>query len=138
MFWSSTDTKEQPVSQGGCAVENKDHIFGSVEDQQKDPNSILNYMKRILQLKNENPEIARGKMKLLSSISKDGIIAIKKTYKDSSVIILINTSDEIKAVKVNKKYGYSGIRGYATTDDTIVKLENDRVTMAKNAIVVLK
>ena len=138
MFWSATDTKEQPISQEGCKVENKDHIFGSVEEQQKDPNSILNYMKRILQLKNENPEIARGKMELLTPISKDDIIAIKKTYNNSSVIILINTSDENKSVKVNKRYGYSGIRGYATTDDTIVTLENDIVTMAKNAIVVLK
>ena len=138
MFWSATDTKEQPISQERCKVENKDHIFGSVEEQQKDPNSILNYMKRILQLKNENPEIARGKMELLTPISKDGIIAIKKTYNNSSVIILINTSDENKSVTVNKRYGYSGIRGYATTDDTIVTLENDIVTMAKNAIVVLK
>ena len=166
MYWSNKDMSKQPVSQGfynnkntkycvnanedeqhkcnlDCLVKSKNydnehHNFGSVEQQQNDPNSILNYMKRILQLKNENPEIARGEMELIDFYDND-ILGIRKTYNDSSVIILINLSNENKSFNFSKKeYGYSDIRGYATTDDTIVKLKKNKITMASNAIVVLK
>lgn len=138
MYWSDKSDSMQPASPNGCALTNDDMKFGSVAKQKKDKNSILNYTKRILQLKNENPEIARGTVKKVKVKDKD-LIAYKKTYNGKSVIIVINTSNYAKEFKLSKSSnGYSKIRGYATVDDTEVTLKGDKITMSGNAVVVLK
>ena len=137
MYWGKSELSSQPKSPEGCTITNDDMTFGSVEDQIKDNNSILNYTKRILQLKRENPEIARGTVENIS-IDDSDIIAFKKTYNNESVIVVINTANYAKQFKVPKSNGYSKIRGYATTDDTEVTLKGETLIMSSNAIVVLK
>ena len=138
MYWTKEDNGEQPDSPQGAILTNADMKFGSVEEQLKDKNSILNYTKRILNLKNENPEIARGEVSEITGIEDKEVIAMKKTYNGSSVIIVVNTSKFPKEIKIDKSNGYKDIVGYATTDDTKVTIKGDTLTMAGNALVVLK
>jgi len=138
MYWSKADNGQQPDSPQGATLTNADMTFGSVEEQLADKKSILNYTKRILQLKNENPEIARGEVSEITGIEDKEVIAMKKTYNGSSVIVVINTSRYPKEIKVDKSNGYKEIVGYATTDDTKVTIKDDTLTMAGNALVVLK
>ena len=138
MYWSKTDNGEQPDSQPGVALTNADHKLGSVEEQLKDKNSLLNYNKRILQLKAENPEIARGEVSRIDGIEDKQVVAMKKTYNGESVIIVVNPTNYPKQIKVAKSNGYSKIRGYATVDDTEVTLKGETLTMSGNSIVILK
>ena len=137
MYWSKKDTKEQPTSPIGCELTNEDMRLGSVEEQKKDVKSILNYTKRILQIKNENPEIARGTVEKITVDDPD-IVAYKKTYNNESVIIVMNTANYPKQFKFPKSNGYSKIRGYATVDDTQVTLKGEELIMSDCAVVVLK
>ncbi len=137
MYWGKSELASQPKSPEGCTITNNDMTFGSVEEQLADKNSILNYTKRILQLKAENPEIARGTVEKVSVDDAD-IVAFKKTYNNESVIVLVNTAKYPKQFNFAKTNGYSDIRGYATTDGTEVTLKGEKITMSSDSLVVLK
>lgn len=44
---------------------------------------VLNYCKRALRLRNENPEIARGTIEKIDSLCDGSVAAITKTYDKS-------------------------------------------------------
>lgn len=65
---------------------------GSVEAQQAESSSIINYYQQAMRIRNCHPEIARGTVKAVESVSPY-IAAIEKTWNDKSIIILVNMSD---------------------------------------------
>ena len=104
-----------------------------------DKYSLLNFVKRCVQIRNENPEIARGTTAVLEEFNKGDIMAISKEYNGSKIIILMNISGEHAQMDISKSvYGYEGIRGYASCDDAVVTLEGETLTLPNNTMVVLK
>ena len=76
----------------GITVNASSYVHPPVNEQQADPNSILNYYKQAMKIRNKHPEIARGTIQKLAS--PDGNVGVmKKTWKGKSVIIVINLSD---------------------------------------------
>ena len=82
--------KERIVCYPGCCylppentpVDDTYYYYPSVEEQQADPNSILNYYKAAMRLRNCFPSIARGKVENLSPADNPYISVLKKTWKD--------------------------------------------------------
>lgn len=137
MYWSATD--KTGMTDGPADMDEIENRFPSVEEQQADENSILNFIKRCLRLRNENPEIARGEMALIPEVKDESICAITKEYKDSKLVMLYNMSTEEKKVTVSKDtYKYQGIRGYASTDGSEVMLSDETVTLPPYSVVILK
>ncbi len=66
--------------------------FGSVADQQDDPDSILNYVKKANEIRNALPGIARGSQASYEKIGKRGLV-IDKTYTGQDIQIVYNYSD---------------------------------------------
>ena len=93
MYWSNTDSTGI-VKFPSCAVQLTDHTYGSVEEQMADKYSLLNFVKRCIQIRNENPEIARGTTAVLEEFNKGDIMAISKEYNGSKIIILMNISGD--------------------------------------------
>ena len=69
------------------------YVFDSVETQLKDEDSILNYYKACNRARNAFPAIMRGEAERIPCETQ-GVLAVKKTYRDSSVTIVINFSSE--------------------------------------------
>ncbi|BCJ92468.1 alpha-amylase [Anaerocolumna cellulosilytica] len=137
MYWS--DTVKKGMTTPPKHMERVNHIFGSVEEQRKDSLSIYHYYKRAIRLRNENPEIARGEIELLSEVTDMDICALSKTYKTSKIFLLYNISEVEKEVTLKREiYKYSGIRGYLTTEGEEITLEGDTVVLPPYSIVVLK
>lgn len=137
MYWSATDSTG--ITAGPPEMDNFDNIFPAVDEQQKDENSILNFVKRCIRLRNENPEIARGTTEKITEVTDESICAITRTYEDSQLVMLYNLSEQQKKVAVSKDtYGYKGIRGYASTDNGEVTLDGDTVTLPPYSFVILK
>lgn len=137
MYWSVSDTSG--MTNGPAEMETVTHNYGSLEDQIEDPLSIYNYYKHAVRLRNENPEIARGKIEIIEENDDEDICAITKNYKDNTIIILYNISEETKEVSVSKKtYDYKGIRGYLTVDKAPVTLHDDKVILPAYSIAILK
>lgn len=140
MIWSSTDTTGQckgPINMDSQYVINK---FPSAEEQEKDSASILSYVKQSVKLRNIFPEIARGKVELVTEVTDTDIIAISKTYNDSKIIILANAdSKETKAVPVSREAnGYTCIRGMLTVGEEQPRQVEDTIILPPRSIVILK
>lgn len=113
--------------------------FAAVDVQLTDSLSILNYYKRAIQIRNENPEIARGNVTVMDELSNDDICVIKKEYDGSVIYIVYNISDNQIDVSVKGSLPQDTvIRGYLTVDGNEVTLVDDEISLPKYSIVILK
>ena len=95
MLWDNSGVQTKlPSGASGQAS----FLFGSVADQLKDNNSILNYYKLCNNARNAFPALMRG---TVSRTKKDdsSILYITKTYKDEAIKIVVNLADTSKTVE---------------------------------------
>lgn len=137
-IWSDTDTagmtKGPKDADAGITSS-----FAGVEEQQADLDSILNYYKRALRLRNENPELARGTIEAVETLCDGHQAVITKTWEDSTIAVVYNTSDE--AIEVNlagSAIDSMAIRGYLTLHGEAITLENGVLTMPAQSICIMK
>lgn len=126
----------------------------SVESAQKDSESLLNFYKRLIVLRNQNPEIARGDITPVTfgddMPDAAGYIA---TYNGSSVLVVFNLSSQTRKVTVPDTFKVSEVRGYALAhsdsdsfadDDedepysNKISLSGQNLTMPAQSVFVLK
>lgn len=137
MNWSNTDTRGMTRKPSDAdIVEQK---FPAVDKQLEDPLSILNYYKRAVRIRNENPEIARGETSLIEELIDSNILALRKNYNSSEITIIYNINNEDAKVSLSDP-GLTdiSIRGYLSVDGREVTLEDNVLVMPKYSIVVLK
>lgn len=139
MVWSTTD---QTGMTNGPVNMDKSYVimkFGSVEEQLADDTSILNYVKSAVKMRNTFPEIARGTIEQIDVDDID-IAAFSKTYNDSKIIVLANTSQkEAKCVNLSRAdYGYTCIQGMLTVGSEQPYQIDDTVVIPPQGIVILK
>lgn len=111
MLWDAEGTG---MTYGPPDMERQENRFASVEEQLSDPDSILNYYKRALRIRNENPCIARGRTEALELPLQD-TAAVKRTWNGESILIVYNYSDEETAVSGElPELSGKQLRGYLT------------------------
>lgn len=138
MKWSDTDKTGMTMGPKD-ADEGITSSFAGVEEQLADETSILNYYKRAIRLRNENPEIARGTVALVDELCDGHQAVITKTYKDSVIAIVYNTSDEmIEVAPAGTKVEGMDIRGYVTLNGEQIEWNNGKLMMPGQSICVLK
>ncbi len=136
MIWDSNGTGSPNPPSG---MESQEQHFPGVAEQLSDPNSILNYYKRALRIRNENPEIARGKTTKIDLGSDIDIAAIEREYNGKTITIVYNYLEESHefsdaALNLSSKQ----IRGYLTTDASQeVTLDNGKLTIPPYGIAFL-
>lgn len=137
MYWSANDTPDMTIGPGN--MDRISHYFGSYEEQVSDPLSIYNYYKRAIRLRNENPEIARGEISLITDIADMDICALTKTFQNNKIIMIFNISEEKKELTLSKEtHGYEGIRGYLSANGEEVLLNGETISLPPYSIVILK
>lgn len=94
MYWSSSDTYTGKVTTTPENIVLKDgtYYFQSLEDQVKDPDSIYNYYKYSIYIRNANPEIARGTNVIHGEYQSayPYCLVLEKQYNGKSIYIVIN------------------------------------------------
>lgn len=138
MIWSDTDTTgmtDGPKDADSGIVS----AFAGVDEQLADPYSILNYYKRAIRLRNENPELARGQIEIVEELTEGHQAVITKTYDDSKIAVVYNTSDEPLEISLtNTELEDMSIRGYLTLNGEIIELDNAALSMPAKSICILK
>lgn len=81
----------------GIGDDAEDTTYGGVKQQQADPDSLLNFYSRIIKIKNQNPEIARGKITGLESFDNTSISAYYIEYNGTKLMIIHNLNAEQSA-----------------------------------------
>ncbi len=105
MLW-----EDKNVYSGMCYTTPENIVVGkdsykypSVATQLNDNNSILNYYKHAVLIRNRFPEIARGRVEAFFDGYSKYVSVIRKTYNGESVVIVINLDSEYEqSFKVGK------------------------------------
>ncbi len=144
MYWS-LDENATGMCDGPKDMEPIKMKYDSLEEQEKDGNSIYNYVKQVIALRNQYPAIARGDVAFDEGISDTNICAIQKTYEDEKLTIVFNISAESQTVDLTKSsLGVAAedtdlqIAGELIDGTDVVILEDNTLTMPAYSIVILK
>lgn len=139
MVWSLTDDTGMTTGPQG-SDKSFQSVSAGVDEQEQDENSLLNFYKRGLRIRNENPEIARGTIEKVSSLCNSSQAAITKTYDGSTIGIVYNTSLEDAATIDLTDTDLAGmsIRGYMSVTGAEVTLDGSTLEMPAGSICILK
>ena len=74
----------------------------SVEEQQDDPNSLLNFYKKLARLRKEHPGLSIGEEKVIRNKNPD-ILVYSRWYKNSRILIAVNRSHEPLSTEVSQE-----------------------------------
>jgi len=138
MIW---DDNGSGLTYGPPDMERQENRFESVEKQLSDPDSILNYYKRALRIRNENPEIARGTTEVLELSGNSGgdIAAVRRTWNGSSILIVYNLSDEAASLSdAALELDSRNIRGYLAVSSGDEPSLSGELEIPPHSIVFLK
>jgi glycosidase len=72
----------------------------SLEEQLKDPNSLFNFYKKIIQLRKNNSALANGDYQYFESNNKD-VFSFYRIDKNQRVLVTVNLSNKSQTVKYN-------------------------------------
>lgn len=134
MLWGDNNTIKNPNE---ATYKDKNQINGTVQSQIGDENSLLTHYKKVIMIRNANPEIARGEYKSLnSSISTIG--GFTATYNNSTVCVIHNIGLEEATIDLStlSNLTFTTINGYTGKND--VKIENNKITLEAQTSIVLK
>ncbi len=155
MIWSD-DSSAEGMCKGPQDMDKIEMSNGSYETQKDDPDSIYNYYKKAIKLRNKYPAIARGNIQILDGLTQDRsavwikeipddmIAGIKESTKkdlsNSSVMLAINNSSEDIQIDLSADSAASGYRTLADsleTGETKTQLDGDTLTLPAFGIAVI-
>ena len=121
-------------------VDDSSYYYPSVEEQMADPDSILNYYKAAMELRNRFPSIARGDVKYYPVEGNNYICVITKEYKDEKITIVFNMDCFEQKVTLDKDtLGFSELVGelYASGGEFTFD-ESGNLVMPPQSIAIFK
>ncbi len=144
MYWSK-DENADGMCDGPADMEDFEMKYDSLAEQTNDPSSIYHYYKKAIKIRNQNPEIARGKAEYLADVSNDSVCVLKKVYEGSEVLLVFNTGAESQTVDLSgvELNGHTvedstQVRGALLTGEEQAIVEGASATMPAYAVLVLK
>lgn len=138
MYWSDVVLAGTTDGPPDCNL-GIESSFEAVDEQLKDGYSLLNYYRRAIRLRNENPEIARGEIKKIEALCTDTYGVMTKTYEGSTIAIAINNKDEEVQIPIGEsELAEMGIRGYLTLQGEEITLKDGVLTLPGKSICILK
>jgi alpha-amylase len=135
MLWGDRDKVSDPV---GASFPLDRQVNGTVKSQLNDPNSLLNHFKKVIMIRNANPEIGRGTYTPLDFTGYYYFGGFLSSYQNSTVGVFHNTGDEAITINLNlyTTHSFSQVRGYAGLGSA--SLNGQTLTISPMTSVVIK
>lgn len=114
MYWD-VDPNADGMCDGPPDMDAVAMKFGSVTEQESDADSILNYYRAAIALRNNYPVIARGKTTVVPELTGESTCAFTRTDENAAytpVEIVLNLSEETKELSLSDN-------GYANLAETL-------------------
>lgn len=99
MQWDNTKNAGFTTNEKPWFVVNPNYTEINVKDAQNDENSILNYYKKLLAIRKENPIFLYGDFKLLYKNHKK-LFVYERSYEGQKMLVALNFSETDTALKV--------------------------------------
>jgi len=107
MQWSTESSAGFTKSKKPCTPVISDGQYGfqhvNVAAQRRDPNSMLNWMERIIRMRKEVPEIGWGDFTILPTKTLQ-VFAIRYAWRNNSVVCMHNLSSKSEEVRLSIPY----------------------------------
>ena len=167
MYWSKNDDYAG-MCDGPAGMDDFEMKFDSLEEQEKDSASIYNFYKKVIKIRNQNPEIARGKTEYLrvsqentvgdnvlsgndasTDVSSDNPLndtfcVLKKTYEGSEIFIIFHFGESTEDLDLSfttindSEISQDNICGELLTGDGMVSITDGILSMPPYSVLVLK
>lgn len=146
MLWTTEDEAEVETAAGICdgppAMDNVKQKFEGAAEQQKDPDSIWNYCRQVIAVRNAYPVIAEGTTTVISELSGEQVCAFTRNAEGyEPLLILINTSEEMQTLDLTAtEYAEHLLQPAAvlTVGEEAVRAEGNTVKLPGFGILILK
>jgi glycosidase len=154
MYWS-TDRNAEGMCDGPEDMDQVKMKFGSFEEQESDETSIYNFYKKVIDVRNRNPEIARGIVENIEESETDGfyletgnedsVCVLRKTCEESEVLLVFVTGGDaatinLSNIMLNGKNvsKCTKVRAALTTGEEEIRFEDGVAQMPGYSVLVLK
>ncbi|MFL6465311.1 MAG: maltose alpha-D-glucosyltransferase [Bryobacteraceae bacterium] len=106
----------------------------NVETQQSNPNSLLNWTKRLIALRKQYKAFGRGTIEFLQP-SNQRVLAFIRRYGDEAILVIANLSRFAQAVELDlpKFKGYTPVEMFGRTDFPVIGESYYPVTLGPNS-----
>ena len=89
-----------------CAPPVMDPVFGfqavNVEAQERSPASLLNWMRRMIAMRQAHPTFGRGTIEFVETGNRK-VLAFTRTYQDDTVLVVANLSAQVQTSQVQTR-----------------------------------
>ena len=102
MPWSTAASGTDFMTAGPPAMDPQQAKFGTVQEQEQDPDSVLNYYRNAVRVRNAFPAIAKGQTEGVAELSGQDIGAfIRNCEGTEPVLVIFNTAEESRQADLN-------------------------------------
>ena len=144
MYWSM-DAGAEGMCVGPADMDDVKMKFESLEEQQADAGSVYQFYKKVIKVRNQNPEIGRGVTEYLKDASTDTVCVLRKSYEGSEVLLVFVTGAETENIDLssitvngNPIGEHSEVRAMLPTGEEPIRLDGGKATMPGYSVMVLK
>lgn len=137
MYWN--DSGEDGMTVGSPDMDEVVHAFESYEKQKEDKDSIYNYYRNVICIRNAFPQIGRGVETVAEDIGDGDIAALWKEYDNESILLLMNNSDQTKSIAIPEQNGHElELAAALSVTGEDITFENGTLKLSPYGVVVLK
>ena len=79
---------------------NKNYTYINVAEQENNPDSVLNFFRKMIQLRKENPVLVYGAFELIDEINPQ-LFAYTRKLNDQQMLVVLNFSDQQASLSTN-------------------------------------
>ena len=143
MYWSKRDDIEG-MCDGPADMDDFEMKFDSLEEQEEDPTSIYQYYKKVIKIRNQNPEIARGEVEYLEDASNEQFCVLRKSWEESEILLIFHTGVETEEIDVSgisingAEISPDSVRGVLESGEEKIEVSDGTVTMPGYSVLILK
>lgn len=138
MYWSKNEVDyiTNPPAGADTGVE---MTLPALDEQLNDENSLVNYYKKALKIRNENPEIARGKISIVDSLTSENVGVTVRSWNEKKLAVIYNTGKEECTIDLaSSELKDMEIVDCLTLDNEEIKIVDGKITLPSRSIVYLR
>ena len=119
MFWNDNRDNGTTNPPPECILP-ETYPFGSWESQRGDDNSIYNYYRQVIALRNALPVISHGRTTAETALNRGCVSAQRKTWEDQSCIILMNIDEKQATVDLSAYGEFKMAAGISANGEPVI------------------
>ena len=135
MYWNDARNDGTTDPPPECTLP-EEYPMGSLETQLEDPDSIYNYYRQVIAIRNALPVISHGRTTEEKALNVNCVSAFRKTWNDKECIILMNISETEAQVDLSAYEGWI-LAASVSADGGEIAMDGTELDLAAWGVAVL-